>query len=174
MPRAEEAPEEALVADAPAHARPSRRPLDVALLAGLGLAVLALLALRFQSSNPLNLLTLPPRHVQLVDGFKKSISLLRLRRVAEGVDAYTLLSGHLPESVDALVASHILHASDLEDPWGAPYRYIVQGEKFYLVGFDSNGQTDPDLLFSRTLVPRDSRRDVDLEAHRSKEILIVE
>jgi hypothetical protein len=174
MPRAEELPAEALVADAPAHVRPSRRPIDVALLAGLGLAVVALLALRFQARNPLNLLTLPPRRVQLVDGFKKSLSLLRLRRVAEGVDAYTLLSGHLPETVEALVVSHILAPADLKDPWGATYRYIVQGEKFYLVGFDPLGQTDPDLLFSRTLVLRDNRRDVDFQPRPSKEITIVE
>jgi len=174
MPRAEELPAEALVADAPTHVRPSRRPIDVALLAGLGLAVLALLALRFQARNPLNFLTLPPRRVELVDGFKKSLSLLRLRRVAEGVDAYTLLSGQLPETVEALVSSHILAAADLKDPWGATYRYIVQDKKFYLVGFDRLGQTDPDLLFSRTLALRDSRRDVDFQPRPSKEITIVE
>ncbi|MCM3875854.1 MAG: DUF4388 domain-containing protein [Thermoanaerobaculia bacterium] len=173
MPRAEELPAEALV-DAPAQVRPARRPIDVALLAGLGLAVVALLALRFQARNPLNFLTLPPRRVQLVDGFKKSLSLLRLRRVAEGVDAYTLLSGHLPETVEALVSTHILAPADLKDPWGATYRYIVQDKKFYLVGFDQLGQTDPDLLFSRTLVLRDSRRDVDLQHRPSKEITIVE
>ena len=174
MPRAEELPEEALVADAPAHARRSRRPIDVALLAGLGLAVLALFSLRFQTQNPLNLLTLPARRVPLVDGFKKSLSLLRLRRVAEGVDAFTLLSGRLPETVDALVSSHILAPADLKDPCGAKYRYIVQNEKFYLVGFDPLGQTDPDLLFSRTLALRDNRRDVDFQARSSKEITIVE
>lgn len=174
MPRAEELPEEALVADALAHARPSRKPIDVALLAGLGLAVLALIALQFQARNPLNLLTLPPRRVPLVDGFKKSVSLLRLRRVAEGVDAYTLLSGQLPDSVETLVVSQILAPSDLKDPWGANYRYIVQDDKFYLVGFDALGQTDPDLLFSRTLALRDSRKDVDFQPRSSKEITIVE
>ncbi len=174
VPRAVELPEEALVSEAPAHVRPSRKPIDVALLAGLGLAVVALLAFRFQAWNPLNLLTMPPRRVQLVDGFKKSLSLLRLRRVAEGVDAYTLLSGHLPETVEALATTHILVPADLKDPWGAKYRYIVQGDKFYLVGFDPLGQTDPDLLFSRTLVLRGNRRDVDLQPRSPKEITIVE
>ncbi len=175
-PRTEDLPEEALVADAPAHAhvRGARRPIDVAILAGLVLAVLALLALQFESRNPLNLVTLPPRHVPVVDGFKKSLSLLRLRRVAEGVDAYTLLSGHLPDAVEALVGAHVLVPADLLDPWGAKYRYIVQNEKFYLVGFDPNGQTDPDLLFSRTLVLRDSRKEPDFQPHSTKEITIVE
>jgi hypothetical protein len=170
----EELPPEALVEEVPAVARPAKKPLDVALLAGLGLALLALLAFRFQSHNPLNLLTLPPRSVQLVDGFKKSLSLLRLRRVAEGVDSYTLLFGRLPETVEALVTSHILAPADLQDPWGATYRYIVQDEKFYLVGFNPLGQTDPDLLFSRTLVLRDNRKDVDLQPRSSREIVIVE
>ena len=173
-PRPEELPHEALVADAPAVARPARRPFDLALLAGLGVALLALLAFNFQSRNPLNLLTLPLRPVPLVDGFKKSLSLLRLRRVAEGVDAYTLLFGRLPETVERLVASHILAPKDLRDPWGATYRYIVQDEIFYLVGFDSHGQTDPDLLFSRTLVLRDAKQDVDTRPHPPKEIVIVE
>ena len=173
-PRPEEVPSEALVADVPAPARPARRPFDLALLAGLGVAVLALLAFNFQSRNPLNLLTLPLRPVPLVDGFKKSLSLLRLRRVAEGVDAYTLLFGRLPETVEGLVASHILAPRDLRDPWGITYRYIVQDEKFYLVGFDSHGQTDPDLLFSRTLVLRDAKQDVDTRPHPPKEIIIVE
>jgi len=173
-PRPEELPHEALVADVPAPARPARRPFDLALLAGLGVAVLALLAFNFQSRNPLNLLTLPLRPVPLVDGFKKSLSLLRLRRVAEGVDAYTLLFGRLPETVEGLVASHILAPRDLRDPWGITYRYIVQDEKFYLVGFDSHGQTDPDLLFSRTLVLRDAKQDIDTRPHPPKEIVIVE
>jgi hypothetical protein len=174
VPRPEELPEEALVADTPAHAHASRRPIDVALLAGLGLALLALLGLRFQARNPLNLLTLPPRRVALVDGFRKSVSLLRLRRVAEAVDAYTLLSGRLPETVDALATSHILAPADLKDPWGTTYRYIVQDDKFYLVGFDPLGQTDPDLLFSRTLVLRRAKDDVDFQTRSPKEITIVE
>ena len=62
-PRPEELPQEALIADAPVHARPMRRPLDLALLAGLVLAVVAVLAFKFQSRNPFNLLTLPPRRV---------------------------------------------------------------------------------------------------------------
>jgi hypothetical protein len=172
-PRPEELPKEALIADVPIHARPVKRPLDLALLAGLVLAVLALLAFKVQAKNPFNLLTLPQRRVPVVDGFRKSLSLLKLRRVAEGVDSYTLLSGRLPETVRALVDSHILAPADLQDPWGAAYRYIVRGEKFYLVGFDPLGRTDPDLLFSRTVVLRDSRRE-DIQSSSSKEIVIVE
>jgi hypothetical protein len=174
QPRPEELPREALVADVPVSARLARKPIDLALLVGLGLALLAVFALRLQSRNPLNILTIPPRRVAVVDGFRKAISLLKLRRVAEGVDMYTLVSGRLPESIDALVTSHILQAGDLRDPWGATYRFIVQDDKFYLVGFDPLGQTDPDLLFSRTLALKDSHHDVDVQPHASREIVIVE
>jgi hypothetical protein len=173
-PRPEEVPPEALVSDVAPAARPARKPLDLALLASLAVAMLALFGFKFQAANPLNLLTLPPRRVQLVDGFRKSLSLLRLRRVAEGVDSYTLLFGRLPEKAESLVASRILEPGDLRDPWGTPYRYIIQGEKFYLVGFDPLGQTDPDLLFSRTVVLHDDPKAVDMQPKSSKEIVIVE
>ena len=142
----------------PATARPTaaagRHPVDATLFIGLALALMALLGLHFQSRNPLNILTIPSREAPVVDGYLKSLSLYRLRRVAEGVDAFGLLSGRFPESLDRLVASHIVGPADLLDPWGNRYRYIVQGEKFYLVGFDREGRTDVDLLFSRSLVLR--------------------
>ncbi|HTS02323.1 MAG TPA: DUF4388 domain-containing protein [Thermoanaerobaculia bacterium] len=173
MPRAVEAPEEA---DAPLGApapRARQAPLDLNLLVGLGLALALAVAVRFQSRNPLNLVTLPPRRGPIVVGYEKAVSLLKLRRLAEGVDTYTLLSGRLPDGLDALVASHIVPPRDLDDPWGSKYRYIVEGDKFYLVGFDAEGHTDPDLLFSRTLVLRDAKGQ-EAGPHPEREITVVE
>ncbi len=130
----------------------ARRPVDITLFVGLGLALLGLVALHFQAQNPLNLVTIPRRPSAVLDNARKTESLLRLRRVAEGVDAYGLLSGRFPDSLVPLVSSHILRPEDLADPSGNRYRYIVQGNKFYLVGFDREGKTDVDLLFSRALV----------------------
>jgi hypothetical protein len=130
----------------------ARRPVDVTLFIGLGLALLGLVGLHFQAKNPANLVTVPRRHSAVLDDFQKTQSLLRLRRVAEGVDVYGLLNGKFPETLERLVASQILAPSSLLDPGGNRYRYIVQGNKYYLVGFDSDGKTDVDLLFSRTLV----------------------
>jgi hypothetical protein len=143
-------PEASLAAAGPA----ARRPVDVTLFVGLGLALLGLVGLHFQSKNPANLLSVPRRPSAVLDDFRKTESLLRLRRVAEGVDIFGLLSGKFPENLDRLVASSILAPSDLFDPGGNRYRYIVQGNKYYLVGFDRDGKTDVDLLFSRTLVLR--------------------
>ncbi len=130
----------------------SRRPVDITLFVGLGLALLGLVALHFQSQNPLNLVAIPRRPSTVLDDAGKTESLLRLRRVAEGVDLYGLLSGRFPDSLDPLVSSRILRPEDLSDPFGNKYRYIVQGNKFYVVGFDREGRTDVDLLFSRALV----------------------
>ncbi len=171
VPRAVEAPEDAGMAVGPARA--PRAPLDLNVLVGVGLALALAVALRFQSRNPLNLVTLPPRRQDVVVAYQKSISLLKLRCLAEGVDTYTLISGRLPDGLDALVASHIVLSRDLDDPWGTRYRYIVQGEKFYLVGFDADGHTDPDLLFSRTLVLRDIKGQ-EPGLHSNREITVVE
>jgi len=130
----------------------ARRPVDMTLFVGLGLALLCLVGLHFQARNPANLLSVPRRPSAVLDDFRKTESLLRLRRVAEGVDVYGLLSGKFPENLDRLVSTSILTPSDLFDPGGNRYRYIIQGSKYYLVGFDREGKTDVDLLFSRTLV----------------------
>lgn len=171
VPRAVEAAEQPGRAE-PVHRAP-RAPIDLNVVLGAGLALLLLVALRFQSKNPLNLVTLPPRHHAVVAAYEKSLSLLKLRRLAEGVDTYTLVSGRLPDGLDTLVASQILQPRDLSDPWGTKYRYIVQGDKFYLVGFDAEGRTDPDLLFSRTLVLR-VHRGQELAPHSSREITVIE
>jgi Domain of unknown function (DUF4388) len=131
--------------------RAAKSPFDVSVFVGLALLGLGLVGLQFQSRNPLNLVTVPARRVAEIQSLKKSLSLLRLRRLAEAVDTYWLLSGRLPDSVELLVTSGILRAGDLLDPWGNPYRYILQGEKYYLVGYDLDGKTDIDLLFSRSI-----------------------
>jgi hypothetical protein len=173
MPRAVEAPDEPGAPVGVPAARAPRAPLDLNLIAGVGLALVFAFAVRMQSKNPLNLVTVPPRRDAVVGGYEKSLSLLKLRRLAEGVDTYTLISGRLPDGLDSLVASQIVRPRDLEDPWGTKYRYIVQGEKFYLVGFDADGHTDPDLLFSRTLVLRETKEQ-ELAPHSSREITVVE
>lgn len=172
-PRAVEAPDDP-GAPIGVSARPApRMPLDLNVIAGVALVLVLVVAVPLQSKNPLNLVTLPPRRDAVVQGYEKSVSLQKLRRLAEGVDTYTLLSGRLPDGLDTLVASQIVRARDLDDPWGTKYRYIVQGEKFYLVGFDPEGHTDPDLLFSRTLVLRETKEQ-ELAPHSTREITVVE
>ncbi len=146
------APSRDTAAPAALPAATARRPLDLSLFVGLGMALLGFVALQFQSRNPANLVTIPRRPSAILDDALKTESLLRLRRVAEGVDVHGLLSGRFPDSLEPLVSAQILQPKDLFDPSGNRYRYIVQGNKFYLVGFDREGKTDVDLLFSRALV----------------------
>jgi hypothetical protein len=118
---------------------------------GLVLVVLLGFGLSREHANPVNALPLPLARNDLVEQFQKSVSLLRLRRLTEAVDTYYLTSGKFPESMDSLVEANLLTREDLLDPIGRKYRYILQSEKYYMVGFDPEGKTDIDLLFSNNL-----------------------
>ncbi len=122
----------------------------MALLVGAGIVVLMSLSFLLQPKNPLNLVTFPERRIPVVDGFGKAQSLLRLRRLSDAVDTYYLTSGKYPESIDLVVAANLISGPDLLDPWGRRYRYILQPDKYYLVGYDPEGKTDIDIFISRS------------------------
>ncbi len=129
-------------------ARPARSVAPFA--AGLGLLALLAGAVSIQERNPANVFTVPPRRVAATEGFQKAVSLSRLRRLSEAIDAFYLTQGRFPESPAAIVNAQLLSPEDLLDPWGRPYRYILQIDtgKYYLVGFDTEGKTDTDLFFA--------------------------
>ena len=107
-----------------------------------------------QHRNALNAFTVPGRRVAAVAAFQKAISLSRLRRLSEAIDAYYLTQGRFPDSPEAIVGAGLLGPGEILDPWGRPYRYILQGEtgKYYLVGFGPEGKTDTDLFFAHAAV----------------------
>jgi hypothetical protein len=131
---------------------PAVRPGRTVVPALLGAVLLALLLLgvSLQPRNPANVFTVPPRRVAAVEGFQKAVSLSRLRRVSEAIDAYYLTQGRFPESPTAIVNAGLLSTDELSDPWGRSYRYILQNDtgKYYIVGFDADGKTDTDLFFA--------------------------
>ncbi len=147
-------------------------PLE-AIVAGVLVALLLGLGLAFQARNPLNVLTFPARRLAIVDGYEKSLSLLRLRRLAEAVDVFYLTQGRFPESTDAIVGANLLPRADLLDPWGRRYRYILQSDKgkYYLVGFDAEGKTDTDLFFSHHVPAPETGAEVE-EAGKKGIIII--
>lgn len=131
--------------------RPSRL-VPVAL--GIVLALLLGAAFLFQHRNPLNAFTIPGRRVAAVEGFQKAISLSRLRKLSEAIDAYYLTQGRFPDSPEAIVQAGLLGPGEILDPRGRAYRYILQGEtgKYYLAGFGAEGKTDTDLFFAHAAV----------------------
>ena len=131
--------------------RPSR--LVPAALATLLVALLGATYL-IQHRNALNAFTVPGRRVAAVSAFQKAISLSRLRRLSEAIDAYYLTQGRFPDSPEAIVQAGLLGPGEILDPWGRAYRYILQGEtgKYYLAGFGAEGKTDTDLFFAHAAV----------------------
>ena len=143
-----------------------------AVLAGLGLAIWVLAVYRFQSWNPLNVWTSPPRRVHVVDEFWTANSLLRLRRLAEAVDNFYLTSGKFPDTTDALITAHLARPSDLVDPWGRSYRYVLQSDKFYLVGFDPGGKVDLRLFIAHNVRQGPSGRGDSVKA-KGREVIVI-
>ena len=143
---------------------------------GLGIVLVAALAagLSYQPRNPLNLLPIPARTLQEVEGFSKSVSLLRLRRLTEAIDTFYVTSGKFPDSMDVLVDSHLIAPGDLLDPLGRKYRYILQTEKYYVVGFDAAGKTDIDLLFSNNLRVNSPNPAKSVTSKTGREIIVIQ
>jgi hypothetical protein len=155
---------------------PSRiRASSPALVAAIaiGAVALLLLGLRVQSVNPLNVLTVPLRRDAIVEGYQKSVSLVRLRRLTEAVDTFYRVLGRFPENMDALINADLVSPSDLYDPWGQKYLYVLQPEKYYLVGFDPEGKTDIDLFFTNNFKVSKSQP-AKSKAKSGKEIIIVQ
>ncbi len=174
MPHAVEAPDEPGVSAGVPAARAPRAPLDLNVVAGVGLALLLAVAVRFQASNPLNLVTLPPRRAAVVDGYEKSVSLLKLRRLAEGVDTYTLIAGRLPDDArDARRLADRRSRGTSRIPGGRSTATSSRARSSISSGSTLDGRTDPDLLFSRTLVLRETKEQ-ELSPHSSREITVVE
>jgi hypothetical protein len=138
------------------------------------LVVLFAFGVSREQQNPVNFLPLPLRRSVTIEQFQKSVSLLRLRRLTEAVDTYYLTSGKFPESMDVLVEANLLTPSDLLDPIRRKYRYILQSEKYYMVGFDPDGKTDIDLLFSNNLRVGAPNPAKSVRSKTGREIIVIQ
>jgi hypothetical protein len=152
-------------------AQPLRSPW--AYVAGVVLLVLVAGSFLLQHRNPANVLTVPHRRVAAVEGFQKSVSLSRLRRLSEAIDAFYLTQGRFPETLKAIESAGLLLPAELQDPWGRTYRYILQADtgKYYLVGFDAEGKTDTDLFFAHAA--QGSGASHDYSSSGKKEVVII-
>lgn len=152
-----------LIEEAPAaSAAPSAQPTPIArptaartgLLWALVLGLIAL-GVFFVPRNPWNVLLRSPAQTRELADFLKAVSLDRLVTIERSVRVYYDSSGRYPRSLDDLVLAGILDSSEVRDPYGRPYRYILRSEdgKFGLYGRNPRGDIDLDLSLERTLAP---------------------
>ncbi|MFN2385256.1 MAG: DUF4388 domain-containing protein [Thermoanaerobaculia bacterium] len=146
-------PESALPAPQPvAAARPpaSRTGLLWALVLGF-----VALGIYFVPRNPWNVLLRSPARTRELADFLKAASLDRLVTIERSVRVYYDSSGRYPRSLEDLVMAGILDSSEVRDPYGRPYRYILRSDdgKFGLYGRNARGDIDLDLSLERSLAP---------------------
>ena len=155
--------------------RKTQSPLSLPnVLGAIALLTLLVAGWSAQSRNPINLWTFPARRIPIVDSFGKSLSLLRLRRLSEAVDTFFLGTGKFPETLEDVGNWRLIGSGDTKDPWGRSYRYVLQRDlgKYYLIGFDSDGKTDPDLFISHK-APSASPRSGSAGVPKPNEILVI-
>ena len=147
----------------------------LAVLLGAAVLSLAWLGVRLQPRNPLNAFPIGGQGHSVLQGFEKSASLGRLRRLAEAVDSFYLTVGRFPESLDVVVASRLVSPDEARDPWGRPFRYILQPDKgkYYLVGLDAEGKTDPDLFLSHHVRSGEPAGESVVKPATRREIIVI-
>lgn len=117
------------------------------------LAVLTIVSIATSFKNPLN--SFSPIGVSTrassIGESRKAISTERIQSIGRAIEAYSSVTGRMPQKLTELTPYYIAEAL-LTDPWGRPYRYYPQGaEKFLVTGYTADGRADPDLLLSQAL-----------------------
>jgi hypothetical protein len=60
------------------------------------------------------------------------------------------VNGHLPARLQDLAPDYV-SASVLRDPWGNPYKYLPQPQRYLVIGFTSDNKPDTDLFLSHAI-----------------------
>ncbi len=121
-------------------------PLPLVIILG----VVAILSLVTSFKNPLNQFTPFRRQLSSIGETRKAISLQRMEAIAQGIEKYNAVNGHLPDRLQDL-APYFVDASMLADPWGNAYKYLQRPDRYLVIGFSPDGKVDTDLLLSRTI-----------------------
>lgn len=124
-------------------------PVPLPLVAAL--ALIALISITTSFKNPLNsfrpLGTSQPS--ALVETMK-AISMARIQQIGEGIEKYNAVNGRLPSRLQDLVPIYA-SASVLRDPWGHPYKYLPQPQRYLVIGFTPDDKPDTDLFLSHAV-----------------------
>jgi len=113
----------------------------------LGVALVSLATFWMNPVNPINWFNKPHEPVTLLG---EDITRIRLERLDYAVQVYELQYGALPGSLEDLVEKRFVSPRAILDPWGRTYTYRPGEDGDYLlIGTDSEGQADPDLIIHR-------------------------
>ena len=124
-------------------------PVPLPLVAAL--ALIALISIATSFKNPLNSLRpLGTSQPSTVVETMKAISMARIQQVGEGVEKYNAVNGRLPSRLQDLVPIYV-SASVLRDPWGHPYKYLPQPQRYLVIGFTPDDKPDTDLFLSHAV-----------------------
>ncbi len=121
-------------------------PLPLVIILG----VVAILSLVTSFKNPLNQFTPFRRQLSSIGETRKAISLQRMEAIAQAIEKYNSVNGHLPERLQDL-APYFIESSLLSDPWGNAYKYLQRPDRYLVIGFSPDGKVDTDLMLSRTI-----------------------
>ena len=121
-------------------------PVPLPLVAVLALIALVSIATSFK--NPLNSIRpLGTSQPSTIAETMKAISMARIQQVGEGIEKYNAVNGRLPARLQDLAPDY-LSPSVLRDPWGHPYKYLPQPQRYLVIGFTPDDKPDTDLFLS--------------------------
>jgi hypothetical protein len=103
-------------------------------------AFLSLAGIAAQLRSPFAVTGLPPLLGGSSDELLEGVSLSRLQRLDRALIAYHLVHGAPPRFLDDLVASGLLDASYLKDPWSRPYHYAPGPNGYLISAVDDSGR----------------------------------
>ena len=112
------------------------------------LALVAIISIGTSFKNPLNAIRpLGTSQPSTAAETMKAISMARIQQVGEAIEKYNAVTGHLPGRLQDLTPNYI-SASVRRDPWGHPYKYLPQPQRYLVIGFTPDDKPDTDLFLS--------------------------
>jgi len=112
------------------------------------LALVAIISIGTSFKNPLNAIRpLGTSQPSTAAETMKAISMARIQQVGEGIEKYNAVTGHLPGRLQDLAPNYV-SPSVLRDPWGHPYKYLPQPQRYLVIGFTPDDKPDTDLFLS--------------------------
>src|SRR5205085_6125015 len=121
-------------------------PLPLVML----LAIMAIASLATSFRNPLNRFAPIGRPLSAIGATRKAISMQRVATIGRGIEKYNVINGKLPEKLTDLVPYYV-SASTLVDPWGTPYTYRQQADRYNVIGFAPDRKVDTELILLRAI-----------------------